>query len=158
VSGRPRHVTDEEFSAYLGVEKTGIDTVSPWQKKDRPQKQSGRQPTRSPKQSLPVIHKKASELLDMEKVIFSCHSLNRLVERMGALDSPQVLKDPEETARKLLADSKEAHAISSVGKVKRLINNDFVDVRYFVNSFWRFVLKPEEDGSFIVLTVERIDQ
>lgn len=154
---RPRSVTVEEFAKYLGVElNVAIKTKS---KTETPPSRKLRQthPTRSPKQPALFIRKKASELIDMDKVHFTHHALDRLVERMGAFNPPQIIKDAKKTARQLLAGSVEEGAISNIGKVKRLINHEFVDVRYFTNSGWRFVLKPEDD-SFIVLTIERINQ
>ena len=153
MSGRPGRITNQEFAAYLEVEETNIDAVSPWQKRDRPGKRSRRRPARPPKQPSPVVPKKAGELINLERVQFTNHALDRLVERMA----PRTVKDPEKTARKLLAGSVEEGAIDSVSRVKRLINNDFVDARYFVNSGWRFVLKPG-DGEFIVLTIERVNK
>lgn len=102
--------------------------------------------------SPPTTPKVFSELIDLEKVHFKNHALDRLVQRM----TTEPISDPEKIARKLLANSVEEGAISAVGRVRRLIANHFVEVRYFKNSGWRFIVKPEKD-LFFVLTIERMN-
>ena len=64
-------------------------------------------------------------------------------------------EDPEKTARNLLSQAYEDVWISRLARVKRLLNNNCVEVLYFVHDGWRFVLRPEEGDSFQVLTIER---
>ncbi len=106
--------------------------------------------TRSSK-PIPPVPRKAEKMIDLEKIRFSRHALDQLITRM----SPQVLKKPEKTAKKILAGSVEDCSMSRLNRFKRLLNNGGVEVVYLINSGWRFVVKPENDGSFLVLTIER---
>ena len=158
MSNRPKRTTDEEFAAHLGVEKTDINTVSSWQKKDRVKKRLVKGPaqSRSPKQPQ-VVRKEASELLCGKKVFFSTHAIGRFIERARKCNPPLEIGDnPEEKARELLAKSKEDQSVDDVDRVKGLINNRFVDVIYLSNAGLRFILKPK-DNSFVVLTIESIE-
>ena len=94
--------------------------------------------------------------MDLDKVIFTEHAIEQFVSRSKRMGDGRVPKEPERTIRKLLAHASEDGAISSVGKVRRLIDNDFTEAHYFVNSGWRFVIVKEDNG-FVVVTVERIN-
>ena len=104
----------------------------------------------------PAIPKMFSELIDLDKVRFTTHALERFIERAREIHPPRnPIKDPETTVRKILSHAHEDYSINKLGRVKRLIDNDFVDVLYFIHDGWRFVLKPE-DNLFFVLTIERV--
>lgn len=98
-------------------------------------------------------NKKACFPLDFEKIKFEDHALIRLNERYAFYVGVDLCK-PEERARQLLAGATEEGAISKVGLVKRLIANKCEEVRYFRNNMWRFVIQEEEDGTYLVKTIE----
>jgi hypothetical protein len=91
--------------------------------------------------------------IDENRVRFTAHALDQFTERFRVLENGVVLKEPETTARKLLAHAEEER-LGPLARVKRLLNNRGVPVRYFTSSGWRFVIK-EEDERFVVLTIER---
>ena len=93
------------------------------------------------------------DFLDIDKVRFTDHAIRRFEERYRSIYPKDKLNHPERTARKFLARAKEDNTLDSVARVKRLINNGFVEVRYFLSDGWRFVIK-EEGTNLIVLTVE----
>ena len=92
--------------------------------------------------------------LDLSKVLFTKHALNQFYDRYRAVHHGQELNDPEKTARKLLAKAREDDVLDSVSRVRRLIDNGFQEVSYFLKSGWRFIIK-DWDGQHIVLTIER---
>ncbi len=94
------------------------------------------------------------ECLDLSRVYFTDHAIKQFYLRYRSVAPKDELKDPEKTARKLLARAKEDNVLDNVARVKRLINNGFQEVRYFLGEGWRFVAK-EEDDRLIVLTIER---
>lgn len=94
-------------------------------------------------------------LLDPSKIFFSEHALLRLQERYKVFCGAEIYK-PEEWARQLLKKAKEEDAISAVGVVRRLIDNDFEEVRYFRNNQWRFIILEQKDGTYLVKTIEYI--
>lgn len=93
--------------------------------------------------------------LDPSKIFFSEHALLRLQERYKVFCGAEIYK-PEECARQLLKKAKEENAISAVGVVRRLIDNDFEEVRYFRHGHWRFVILEQKDETYLVKTIEYI--
>lgn len=91
--------------------------------------------------------------IDISRVSFTDHALQQFVKRFELLHG-QKLTTPEKTARKLLAKAKEDDILDAVARTKRLIDNGFKVVSYFLNSGWRFVVKEEGDN-LVVLTIER---
>ena len=87
--------------------------------------------------------------LDMSRVCFTNHALERFAERFSPNASNQ-----EEAARLLLADAVEGGAINEIARVKRIIENRFDKTRYFINDTCRFVI-IEDTGAFVVVTIER---
>lgn len=87
--------------------------------------------------------------ISSEQLFFTTHALDQFTRRYGGK-----IKNVERTAREIFTQAKEERAIGSVERVKRLINNEFVAVRYFLKMPWRFVLKELADGKFLVLTIE----
>ncbi|KKU14627.1 MAG: hypothetical protein UX23_C0012G0019 [Parcubacteria group bacterium GW2011_GWB1_45_9] len=89
--------------------------------------------------------------------IFKPHALERLVERMKYLNNGVVPKDPEKTARKILASATEDGAISPIGKIKRLLSHKrggrLEEARYFINENIRFVVVKRGEQN-IVVTIE----
>lgn len=100
------------------------------------------------------MKKEAEPEIDMEKVVFTAHALGRFQERFLQLNKGGKLSDPEKTARKILARATEKGAISPVGRVRRIIDSQFQEARYFMSNGWRFVLK-DVNGTPTVLTIER---
>ena len=94
--------------------------------------------------------------IDLKRVVFTAHALERFVERSLRLNPGGKLLDPEKTARKILARATEEGAISSVGRVRRLIDSHFQEARYFIKDGWRFVVKDNGNETFTVLTIERV--
>lgn len=97
--------------------------------------------------------------INLSKIVFTTHALERFVERMLKLDPDfQTFLTPEELARKILADSTEKDAINPAIRVKRCITHGFKEARYFVNSGWRFIVVPpdHDDTRFRVVTIERL--
>lgn len=97
--------------------------------------------------------------IDLSKVIFTQHALNRFVERMFKLNPelqiPLTPEELEKLAREIFAGSTEKNAIDPAVKVKRCITHKFQEARYFVNHGWRFVVLEEEDR-YKIVTVERV--
>ncbi len=138
--GQLPKVSQEDINRHFGVPFVSVDRVVVPRKKKK--KRSKLLP--------PLID------IDLSKVIFKNHALERFVERMLTLDPEfQTFLTPEELAKKILAGSTEKDAIDPVQKVKRCITHSFKEVRYFVNSGWRFVVL-EEDSRFVVVTIERV--
>lgn len=92
------------------------------------------------------------EDIDMSKVCFTEHAVRRFYDRYKAV-TQEDLKEPEKTARNILAKAREDHTLDGPARVRRLIDNGFQEVKYFFNSGWRFVIKDEDDR-LTVLTVE----
>lgn len=133
-------VSDEDLREHFGVE---FDPDAPGGQKDD-----------APKTERPQKKQQVSQSpLDLKKVVFTFHALERLQERYKELGLRD-LADPEKTALRLLTLAKEEGAIGRGMKIKRLIKHGFEEARYFMNSGWRFVV-VELDGKFVVTTIER---
>ena len=91
--------------------------------------------------------------IDGKKVLLTNHAIERLKERLSKLDRGQTPKKPGKTAIRLWKQTTEEN-LDPVIKVKRLINNNGRDARYFSFNGWRFVLVEYED-CFKVKTIER---
>ncbi|MBI2023320.1 hypothetical protein HYT01_02025 [Candidatus Giovannonibacteria bacterium] len=85
----------------------------------------------------------------LDKVRFSRHSIEQLQKRFQ-----KKVRNYYLLAFDLLSKASFEGAISRRGKVKRLIDNNFVEVFYLKNGAYRFVIKEMEDGTFKVLTIE----
>ena len=98
-----------------------------------------------------VAHLRAPEI-DLSKVRFSAHALEQFKKRYK--EHCQVdLSDSEQHALRFLGQATEQDAISDIGKVKRIIDNEFEEARYFIFEKWRFVI-IEKDDLFLVKTIE----
>jgi len=95
---------------------------------------------------------KPSNDLPIGFVIFTDHAISQFTQRFERHEGTRLSK-PIKTARRILASAIEPGAISKTGRLKRLLENRCVPVRYFLNGIWRFVVK-EENGKFIVITIE----
>ena len=87
-----------------------------------------------------------------DKYIFTQHAIDRYVERVKRLGNG-VPKKPERALQRLIRNA-EVEDVSPTHKAVRLMNNNYRDVVYLVNSGWRFVVSS--DGK-TVITVERVD-
>jgi len=58
-------------------------------------------------------------------------------------------------AREILVNASEENAIGPKDKVRRLIDNEFSEARYFAKDGWRFVVK-KSGNKYVVVTIERI--
>lgn len=121
---------------------------APWQQPRKSEQSSDEEPEARIEKP-----KEKASLLDDDKVIFSDHALEQLAARYKFYGEKK-LSCPEATARQLLKEAVEKDAISKDGAVRRLIDNDFEEVRYFKNGKWRFVIREEEDGTYLVKTIE----
>lgn len=86
--------------------------------------------------------------INLKSVEFTAHALEQFTKRYR-----KSLPYPATAALQLLAQTTEEGAIGNEWRVKRFINNRYVEVRYFLNTPWRFVIK-EEDDRLVVLTIE----
>ena len=87
-----------------------------------------------------------------DKYIFTQHAIDRYVERNSRMGNTTP-KKPERALQRLIR-SAEVEDVSPTHKAVRLMNNNYRDVAYLVNSGWRFVVSS--DGK-TVITVERVD-
>ena len=87
--------------------------------------------------------------IDLTRIHFTKHSIQRFVERYKSVPNPQ------KTMIKLLSQSREEDAIGSLDRVMRMIDNKFMPARYLVFECWRFVI-VEEDGIFTIVTFEEV--
>lgn len=103
-----------------------------------------------------TLKKESGPEIDLANAIFTRHALDRFRERFLRLNAGAKLSNPEKTARKLLAHATEDRTIGPVGRVRRIIDNDFQEARYLMSSGWRFVIRDDSDnGPSTVLTIER---
>lgn len=96
---------------------------------------------------------KSKPEIDLSRVQFSQHALERFKERSKIYESMELFK-PEERALQLLSKATEENAISADGKVKRIINHKFEEARYFIFEKWRFVILQQQNGTLLVKTIE----
>lgn len=97
--------------------------------------------------------------LDMGRVRFSKHALSQLIDRYKCFLRTSINEDKAELlARKLLMRARPeipATNRQKIKRVRRLINNEFVEAMYYVVRKWRFVVVEESDA-LVVATVEWI--
>lgn len=91
--------------------------------------------------------------IDLSKVQLSQHAIERFKERYKIYEGIELFKT-EECALQLLSKATEEHAISEVGKVRRIIKNKFEEARYFIFKKWRFVILEQPDDTLLVKTIE----
>ncbi len=90
--------------------------------------------------------------LDLTKVRFTKHAIERFVERFPEKN----YGEPEKIALQILSGAKEKNAIDKAEMVKRVINNKFKEARYFKRGSCRFVvIENKEEDIFNVVTIER---
>ena len=90
--------------------------------------------------------------IDVSKIHITNHAIQQYIRRfkVGVGNDIRAIIFGE------IARSSEDGAISAVGKVRRLIDNQFFEVRYFRHGNRRFVIRETEDGYFILLTAEEV--
>ncbi len=92
---------------------------------------------------------------DSSRVVFTHHALDQFSKRY-AKTNRRSLQKPEVTARQLLYNAKPDTHMSEVGRVVRIIDNDFQKAYYLLNNGWRLVIVHEQaQDKYIVVTVER---
>lgn len=96
---------------------------------------------------------KSEPEIDLSRVQFSQHALERFKERSKIYESMELF-NPEERVLQLLSKATEENAISKDGKVKRIISNKFEEARYFICGKWRFVIIEQQNGMLLVKTIE----
>jgi len=94
----------------------------------------------------------ATPRFDVSNTEFTNHAIERLIERAPEVGIDILLENPERTAMELLAESSR-YEMNPAERVVRIINNGFVEARYFSAKGLMFVV-VEEDHKFKVLTVE----
>lgn len=142
---KPRKISDKDFEEYFGV-PLDADLSDEGGAKDEPE--SKQVVKRRPKEEA------IQPPLDLQRVVFTKHAIDRFEERFHQLNPKQSLSDARQTVLKILAHAKEKRAIGSGWKVKRLMAHEYEEARYFLADGWRFVVQ-ERDGKLVVVTVER---
>jgi hypothetical protein len=82
------------------------------------------------------------------------HAVQRFVERSKHNGRLDVIKKPRRIIRRLLINAKEVRG-NETRRMRRLIDNNFISVKYLIINGWRFVVTNKDN---IVVTVERINQ
>lgn len=100
---------------------------------------------------------KGKSAIDITKIQFTAHAIDQFKKRFQAMHNIE-LPNPTEKALSLLLNASEKGAITPVGRIKRLIDNKFVEVRYFVtpDKRWRFIIRELKDGTYSVFTIEYV--
>ena len=98
-------------------------------------------------------YKEMPSTKDTQEFIFTRHALAQFEKRYFSIYGSR-LKNPENTANRLIANATTDDSISNLSRLKRLLANDCKEVIYLMYSGWRFIVR-KENGKLIVITIER---